>query len=129
MPKNIERRFYRGTAGWIIIGIIAAVAVILGVIMAFSSILNPGGPAIETNRTLQMSRRQLVLNTIQRQVAASHSKILKKLLLTLLSPVLSRSRIQKSALAERQAPLKHLQQGNWMRIIVQIVRMVVLRTP
>lgn len=48
MPNNIERRIYRGTAGWIIIGIIAAVAVILGVIMAFSSILNPGGPAIET---------------------------------------------------------------------------------
>ena len=48
MSENNERRFYRGTAGWIIIGIIAAVAVILGVIMAFSSILNPGGPAIET---------------------------------------------------------------------------------
>jgi hypothetical protein len=48
MSENNERRFYRGTAGWIIIGIIAAIAVILGVIMAFSSILNPGGPAIET---------------------------------------------------------------------------------
>ena len=48
MYENNERRFYRGTAGWIIIGIIAAIAVILGVIMAFSSILNPGGPAIET---------------------------------------------------------------------------------
>ena len=47
MSKNNERRFYRGTAGWIIIGIIASAAVILGVIMAFSSILNPGGPAIE----------------------------------------------------------------------------------
>jgi hypothetical protein len=47
MSKNNERRFYRGTAGWIIIGIIASAAVILGVTMAFSSILNPGGPAIE----------------------------------------------------------------------------------
>jgi hypothetical protein len=47
MSKNNERRFYTGTAGWIIIGIIASAAVILGVIMAFSSILNPGGPAIE----------------------------------------------------------------------------------
>jgi hypothetical protein len=47
MSKNNERKFYRGTAGWIIIGIIASAAVILGVIMAFSSILNPGGPAIE----------------------------------------------------------------------------------
>ena len=47
MSENNERRLYRGTAGWIIIGVISAAAVILGVIMAFSSILNPGGPTIE----------------------------------------------------------------------------------
>jgi hypothetical protein len=44
MSENNERRFYRGSAGWIIIGIIAGVAVILGVIMAFGPILSPGGP-------------------------------------------------------------------------------------
>ena len=48
MSENNERRFYRGSAGWIIIGIIAGVAVILGVIMAFGPILSPGGPGIET---------------------------------------------------------------------------------
>ena len=44
MSENNKRRFYRGSAGWIIIGIIAGVAVILGVIMAFGPILSPGGP-------------------------------------------------------------------------------------
>ncbi len=48
MSENNERKFYRGSAGWIIIGIIAAVAVILGVIMAFGSILSPSGPGIGT---------------------------------------------------------------------------------
>lgn len=47
MPEDSERKFYRGSAGWIIIGIIAAVAVILGVIMAFGAILFPGGPGVE----------------------------------------------------------------------------------
>jgi hypothetical protein len=48
VSENNERRFYKGSAGWIIIGIIAAVAVILGTIMAFSSILLfPAGPGIE----------------------------------------------------------------------------------
>ena len=47
MSENNERRFYGGSAGWIIIGIIAAVAVILGVIMAFGAILFPGGPGVE----------------------------------------------------------------------------------
>ena len=44
MSENNERRFYKGSAGWIIIGIIAGVAVILGLIMAFGPILSPGGP-------------------------------------------------------------------------------------
>lgn len=43
MSENNERRFYKGSAGWIIIGIIAGVAVILGLIMAFGPILSPGG--------------------------------------------------------------------------------------
>jgi hypothetical protein len=46
MSENNERRFYKGSAGWIIIGIIAGVAVILGLIMAFGPILSPGGPGI-----------------------------------------------------------------------------------
>jgi hypothetical protein len=48
MSENNERKFYRGSAGWIIIGIIAGVAVILGLIMAFGPILSPGGPGIAT---------------------------------------------------------------------------------
>ncbi len=48
MSENNERRFYKGSAGWIIIGIIAGVAVILGLIMAFGPILSPGGPGIST---------------------------------------------------------------------------------
>jgi hypothetical protein len=48
MSENNERRFYKGSAGWIIIGIIAGVAVILGLIMAFGPILSPGGPGIAT---------------------------------------------------------------------------------
>jgi hypothetical protein len=48
MSENNERRFYRGSAGWIIIGVIAGVAVILGVIMAFGAILFPSGPGVET---------------------------------------------------------------------------------
>jgi hypothetical protein len=46
MSENNERRFYKGSAGWIIIGIIAGVAVILGLIMAFGPIFSPGGPGI-----------------------------------------------------------------------------------
>ena len=48
MSENNERRFYKGSAGWIIIGIIAGVAVILGLIMAFGPIFSPGGPGIAT---------------------------------------------------------------------------------
>jgi len=48
MSENNERRFYRGSAGWIIIGVIAGVAVILGVIMAFGAILFPSGPGVGT---------------------------------------------------------------------------------
>src|SRR3712207_3063194 len=48
MSENNERKFYKGSAGWIIIGIIAGVAVILGLIMAFGPILSPGGPGMGT---------------------------------------------------------------------------------
>jgi hypothetical protein len=41
---NDERRFYRGSARWIIIGIVAAVAVIFVVVLAFGSTLFPSGP-------------------------------------------------------------------------------------
>ena len=49
MSENNERRFYRGSAQWIIIGIIAAVAIIFGVIVAFGSLLFPVGPEIGTS--------------------------------------------------------------------------------
>lgn len=49
MSKNNERRFYRGSARWIIIGIIAAVAIIFGVVVAFGSLLFPVGPGIGTS--------------------------------------------------------------------------------
>jgi hypothetical protein len=48
MSENNERKFYRGSAGWIIIGILAAVAVIFGVILAFGSMLFPSAPGAET---------------------------------------------------------------------------------
>ena len=41
---NDERRFYRGSARWIIIGIVAALAVIFVVVVAFGSTLFPSGP-------------------------------------------------------------------------------------
>lgn len=44
MPEDNERRFYRGSARWIIIGIVAAVAVIFVVVVAFGSALFPSGP-------------------------------------------------------------------------------------
>ena len=44
MPEDNERKFYRGSAGWIIIGIVAAVAVIFVVVVAFGSTLFPGEP-------------------------------------------------------------------------------------
>jgi hypothetical protein len=48
MPEDGERKFYRGSAGWIIIGIVAAVAVIFVVVVAFGSTLFPNGPRTGT---------------------------------------------------------------------------------
>ena len=48
MPENNERRFYRGSAKWIIIGIVAVVAVIFAVVVAFGSTIFPSGPGTET---------------------------------------------------------------------------------
>jgi hypothetical protein len=48
MPEDSKRKFYRGSAGWIIIGIVAAVAVIFVVIVAFGYILFPSGPRTGT---------------------------------------------------------------------------------
>jgi cytoskeletal protein RodZ len=45
---NNQGRFYRGSARWIIIGIVAAVAVIFAVVVAFGSTLFPGAPRTET---------------------------------------------------------------------------------
>jgi hypothetical protein len=44
MSEDSERRSYRGSARWIIIGIVAAVAVIFVVVVAFGSTLFPSGP-------------------------------------------------------------------------------------
>jgi hypothetical protein len=45
---NNQRRFYRGSARWIIIGIVAAVAVIFVVVVTFGSTLFPSAPRTET---------------------------------------------------------------------------------
>ncbi|MDQ3853495.1 MAG: hypothetical protein M3299_11735 [Thermoproteota archaeon] len=47
MPEDNERRFYRGSARWIIIGIVAAVAVVFVVVVAFGSTLFPSAPRTE----------------------------------------------------------------------------------
>ena len=44
MSEDSERRSHRGSAGWIIVGIVAGLAVIFIVIIAFSSTLFPSGP-------------------------------------------------------------------------------------
>src|SRR4029453_12897381 len=44
MSEDSDRRPHRGSAGWIIVGIVAGLAVIFIVIIAFSSTLFPSGP-------------------------------------------------------------------------------------
>jgi hypothetical protein len=44
MSENNQRRFYRGSARWVIIGIIAAFAVIFVIVVTFGSALFPSGP-------------------------------------------------------------------------------------
>ena len=44
MSENNQRRFYSGSARWVIIGIIAAFAVIFAIVVAFGSTLFPSGP-------------------------------------------------------------------------------------
>ena len=43
MSENNKRRFYSGSARWVIIGIIAAFAVIFVIVVAFGSTLFPSG--------------------------------------------------------------------------------------
>jgi hypothetical protein len=43
MSEDGEPRFYRGMAGWIIIGIVAAIAIIFAVFVAFGSTIFPSG--------------------------------------------------------------------------------------
>jgi hypothetical protein len=45
---NNQGRFYRGSTRWIIIGIVAAVAVIFVVVVTFGSTLFPSAPRTET---------------------------------------------------------------------------------
>jgi hypothetical protein len=44
MSENSERRFYKGSAKWIIVGIIAALAITFIVAMTLGSTIFPGGP-------------------------------------------------------------------------------------
>ena len=44
MSDDSERRSHRGSAGWIIVGIVAGLAVIFIVVIAFSSTFFPSGP-------------------------------------------------------------------------------------
>jgi hypothetical protein len=44
MPENSERRFYKGSAKWIIVGVIAALAIIFIVAITFGSTIFPGSP-------------------------------------------------------------------------------------
>ncbi|MDQ3837454.1 MAG: hypothetical protein M3270_11075 [Thermoproteota archaeon] len=44
MSKNSERKFYKGSARWIIVGIIAALAITFIVAMTLGSTIFPGGP-------------------------------------------------------------------------------------
>ena len=44
MSEDNERRSHRGSARWIIIGIVAGIAAVFVVVVAFSSTLFPGGP-------------------------------------------------------------------------------------
>jgi hypothetical protein len=44
MSEDSERRSHRGSAGWVIVGIVAGLAVIFIVVIAFSSTLFPSGP-------------------------------------------------------------------------------------
>jgi hypothetical protein len=44
MSKDSERRSHRGSAGWIIVGIVAGLAVIFIVVLAFGSTLFPSEP-------------------------------------------------------------------------------------
>ena len=44
MSEDNERRSHRGSAGWIIVGIVAGLAIIFIVVITFSSKLFPSGP-------------------------------------------------------------------------------------
>jgi cytoskeletal protein RodZ len=44
MSEDSERKSHKGSAGWIIVGIVAGLAVIFIVVIAFSSTLFPSGP-------------------------------------------------------------------------------------
>ena len=56
MSEDSERRSHRGSAGWIIVGIVAGLAVIFIVAIAFSSTLFPSGPrAGELSETADQS--------------------------------------------------------------------------
>ena len=47
MSEDSERRSHRGSARWIIVGLVAGLAVISIVVIAFSSTLFPSGPRAE----------------------------------------------------------------------------------
>jgi hypothetical protein len=85
MSENNKRRFYRGSARWAIIGIVAALAVIFVIVVAFGSTLLPSGP----------------------KTGGMQWEVKKMLLLAATPPIqaLSKSQMLASLLAERQ-PLR-----------------------
>ena len=103
MSEKSERRFYKGSARWIIVGIIAALAIIFIVAMAFGSTIFQGAPKQEYGLRLRISRRKVVLDTIPPTLEEQLSRASKELPLTLLGLVLSRFLIPRSLLVERQA--------------------------
>src|SRR5215216_5538760 len=103
MSEDSERKSHKGSAGWIIVGIVAGLAVIFIVVIAFSSTLFPSGPGTGGPRRLQINPRQAVLGIILLlQAEMCPRKLRMKRLLT---PALrlSKSQTQKSLLGERRA--------------------------
>jgi hypothetical protein len=111
MPEDNERRFYRGSARWIIIGIVAALAVIFVVVVAFGSTLFPSGPRTGgmQSETADQSATSGPGHNTTTGGGMNLWEVRKKKLLLAPVQALSKSRTQISLLAERQVLKTHLQ--------------------
>jgi hypothetical protein len=113
MPEDNERRFYRGSARWIIIGIVAALAVTFVVVVAFGSTLFPSGP--RTGGMQSETADQSATSGPGHNTTTGGDelwKVKKKKLLLAPVQALSKSRTQISLLAERQVLKTHLHLDN-----------------